>query len=480
MKRRTAKKERRKAANRDAEQSRLEAENAQLRGEIAELTARLEKLERLLSKLQKDSSTSSKPPSSDIVKPPKEQKKTGKKLKLGGQPGHPRHERPAFTPDQVDQVHDYHLDGCPHCGSRLRRTKEPPRILQQAEIAEKLVEIHEHRSHGAWCPCCEKVVFAPFPEDLKAAGLSGPGLTVLVGYLKAVCHASFSTIRKLFRDVLKLHLSRGYLRKLIGKVSAALQDPYSELLQALPLEGTLNVDETGHKENGEQFWTWCFRADLYTLFRIDKSRGSDVLVDVLGEEFDGVLGCDYFSAYRKYMGDFNVRLQFCLAHLIRDIKFLKTLDKVSRNYADRLLEKIRALFSVIHRRDTMTPERFQARLEKARDEILKVGKHSPIRTEAMNIAERFRDYGAAYFEFITTPGIEPTNNLVEQAIRFVVIDRKITQGTRARCGREWCERIWTTIATCTQQGRSVFEFLQEVISASFHHRPAPSLLPNTS
>ena len=56
------------------------------------------------------------------------------------------------------------------------------------------------------------------------------------------------------------------------------------------------------------------------LFKIDPSRASEVLVDVLGEEFHGVLGCDYFSAYRKYMGDFNVLVQFCLAHLIRDVR----------------------------------------------------------------------------------------------------------------------------------------------------------------
>ena len=78
------------------------------------------------------------------------------------------------------------------------------------------------------------------------------------------------------------------------------------------------------------------------------------------------------------------------------------------------------------------------------------------------------------------PGIEPTNNLAEQAIRFVVIDRHITQGSRSETGRRWLERIWTTIATCTQQGRSVFEFILEAVRANFHGEPAPKLVPNTS
>jgi hypothetical protein len=39
------------------------------------------------------------------------------------------------------------------------------------------------------------------------------------------------------------------------------------------------------------------------------------------------------------------------------------------------------------------------------------------------MAERFRKHAEAYFTFITTPGMDPTNNVAEQAIRFVVIDR---------------------------------------------------------
>ena len=135
-------------------------------------------------------------------------------------------------------------------------------------------------------------------------------------------------------------------------------------LRALPAEDFLNVDETGHKDNGQRMWTWCFRAATFTLFKIDPSRASSVLVDVLGEEFDGVLGCDYFSAYRKYMGDFGVLVQFCLAHLIRDVKFLvKHPDSKNRAYGKRVLASIREMFGVIHRRDKMTKAGFASRLD---------------------------------------------------------------------------------------------------------------------
>jgi len=190
-----------------------------------------------------------------------------------------------------------------------------------------------------------------------------------------------------------------------------------------------------------------------------------------------VLGCDYFSAYRKYMGDLGVQVQFCLAHLIRDVKFLTTLDEATRKYGERLLDRLRAVFRLIHRREKMRPEGFRRALERERKGIVRAARHPPWTREARNMAERFRRHGHAYFRFITTPGVEPTNNLAEQALRFVVIQRRMThttlrhcsaeatqcgaessaslrstRGTRGPAGRAWCERIWTAVATCRQQG----------------------------
>ena len=84
-------------------------------------------------------------------------------------------------------------------------------------------------------------------------------------------------------------ISRGMLRKLVGKVTESLADPYEALCAILPTEDRLNVDETGHKENGQRLWTWCFRAYLYTVYKISPSRGSEVLVATLGKEFNGIL-----------------------------------------------------------------------------------------------------------------------------------------------------------------------------------------------
>jgi transposase len=189
--------------------------------------------------------------------------------------------------------------------------------VQQIDIGQPVLTLEQHTCPEYWCDQCQHAFQAPLPEHIAKGGLVGRQLTALIAYLKGACHASFSTIRTFLRDVVGVTLSRGVLSKIIGKVSAALAKPYEELLALLPTEAVVNVDETGHKDNGQTWWTWCFRAELYTLYRIDAHRNAEVLMDTLGREFAGVLGCDYFSAYRRYLKECSVCLQFCLAHTIR-------------------------------------------------------------------------------------------------------------------------------------------------------------------
>jgi len=459
-----------------------------LQFQVDALQKEIETLKARIAKLSKNSTNSSKRPSSDdVTKPKGKRRKKGAKRKRGAQPGHPRHERPLFTEDEIDEPHPYVLTSCPDCGAEVTLTGGTPRIIQQIEVVETPVIRVEHCSYPVWCERCRKIHYMPFPPEVVQEGLFKTRLTALVAYMKHVLHASFSTIRKYIRDVLGIRVSRGYLRKVIRKVSESLERPYQELLDRLPLETTVNVDETGHKENGDKFWTWVFKANLYVLFKIDKSRGSKVLINVLGKEFNGVLGCDYFSAYRKYMKDFNVLIQFCIAHLIRDIRFLIGLpDAETRTYGQRLLDEIKGLFKIIHRQEEFASEAFTEALEEAKKRILAAALEDvPTRLdrdgkeqkrEAQNVANRFRKHGKAYFQFITTPGIDPTNNVAEQAIRFVVIDRHVTQGTRSIEGRKTNERLWTVIATCALQGRSAFNFILAAVKAYFHDEPAPSLL----
>jgi len=448
---------------------------------VAPLRARIAELEAEIARLKKNSSTSSKPPSSDIVKPPRPPVGAGKRRKRrrGGQPGHVRHLRPSFPPEQVDDTRVCEWTGEP-LGPEWVATDEF-RTIQQVDLAEKLFQVTEYRArlYRSWKT--GEVIAAPFPEEVVRAGLIGPRLSALIAYQKGACRMSYTLIEKFFGDVLRLDVSRGQLAKVVQKVSAALGPSHAQLAAALPQQAVLNVDETGHPECGKELWTWGFHAPGvagFTWFHIDPSRGSEVLKEFLGETFAGVLGCDYFSAYRKFLDETDAVMQFCWAHLIRDVKFLTTLpDPVTRRFGERLLTTIKVLFRTWHRRGPMPDERWKRQAERAQRAILKVVRRPPPRSEAENIAKRFREHGESYFTFLKIPGVEPTNNAMERGFRHLVIDRKVTQGTRGERGRRWCERIWTVLATCAQQLRSAFEFIHQSVMAYFTAQPLPSLLP---
>jgi len=479
----------------EEENSQLRHDNARLQFQVAELQAENARLLNQLAAARKHSGNSSKPPSSDIVKPPAKRRQKGKRRR-GGQPGHPRQERSLLPPDQVDHFRSYQVDRCPVHGTPLTPSPTEKQLFQQAELVAKPVEVTQHELHGSWCARCQQWHWPQLPADIQAAGLMGPRLTALAGYVKSKLHVSYSGVADFFDEVLGFKVCRGYLVKVLHhQVSAAVAGPVQQLAARLPQQrGLVNVDETGHKDEGRPYWTWCFRAKLFVYFKIAPVRSSEVLIEVLGLEFEGVLGCDFFSAYRKYMGQCSALVQFCLAHLIRELKFLAEHPNVMvQAYGQELLRAVRRLFALIHQREQLSSTQFQESLAKQRCAIVRAATQteylSPIEWVRRSLpeyrmietmADRFRRYGEQYFTFITTPGVEPTNNSAEQAIRFVVIDRRVTQGTRGDPGQRYCERMWTVIGTCALQGRSVFEYLVQAVTALFHGQPAPSLLPSDS
>lgn len=468
-----------------AENRQLQDENARLKKRVEELQAQNTQLTQSLAAAQKHSGNSSKPPSSDIVKPRGGRPKRKRKRRIGGQKGHPKHQRPPFDPAQVDEHKPYHLSACPiNPSHRIVPIQGNQRTIHQIELADKPVKITAHTAHSIFCQECQCTHQAPLPKEVVKAGLFGPRLTSLAIYLKGRMHASYTSMADFFKDVAGIQVSRGYLAKLLRKGSKAFGPPYGELIELLPHQPHLNTDETGHKENGQRFWIWCFRAASFVFFSIDRSRGSQVLMRILGTDFKGILGCDYFSAYQKYASQCSVLVQFCMAHLIRDVKYLCQFpDARVQCYGKNLLEGLKALFWTLHRRDQLSDRKFEAELAAAHDQIWKAAIPSdpgPCHRLIYNMAERFSKHGEAYFQFITTPGIEPTNNAAEQAIRFVVIDRHVTQGTRSPQGREICERLWTVLATCALHRRSPFQWICQAVSAYFKGEPPPSLLPDTS
>jgi transposase len=438
-----------------------------------------------LAKAKKDSSTSSKSPSSDIVKPPKNKADRRKKAKRGGQPGRKRKLREPLPAERIDEEILYEITAADVRELRLTPTDQFE-IIQHIELLDLPIHVTEHRLRKYLD--AEGNTILPDVPELAGQPIFGPRMLAMIGWLKSRAHCSYSTIAVWMSDVLQIPVSRGYLSKLCtGAISASLADAHQEITAAVPQQDVLGSDESSLKNNGKKHWIWCITAPLFTLFHIAASRGRKVLEELIGDGFQGHLHCDYFSANCSFAWNFDIRAQYCWAHLIRDIRFLqKHPDKKTNAWAEHLLDRSRRMFTAWHRRDEMTDDGFRRSMITHRDRFLEMVRKPPDSKEAANLTARFRvvelddgshyDMSQDYFRFMFESGVEPTNNHSEQQIRHCVIDRRITQGTRSVAGQRYHERMWTAIATCGKQGRSFFHFLHASIEANLNGQQPPSLL----
>ncbi len=458
------------------------------REQIAQLQRQVEELQLALAKANKDSSNSSKSPSSDIVKPPKTDAKgkaTRKKRKRGGQRGHKRQLRQPLPPERVDETFLYEMPD----DEVLRRKLTPTddfEIVQHIELLDMPIHVTEHQFRKYLTPAGKTVVTRP--PELEGRPIFGPRMLAMVGWLKSRGHCSYTTIATWMADILQVPVSRGYLTKLCnGVISNSLSDAYEEIKAAIPEQDTLGSDESSLKDNGKKHWIWCITAPKFSVFHIAASRGRTVLEELIGTEFAGTVHFDYFSSNCSFAWNFDVKAQYCWAHLIRDIRFLeKHPNKKAKRWAGKLLDRTRRLFNAWHRRDAMSDEGRHRSFVMHRDKFLALATHPPNVPEAETLAERFamvecvdgsrHDMSRNYFRFLFEPGVQPTNNHTEQQVRHCVIDRRITQGTRSARGQRYHERMWSAIATCAKQGRGFFDFLHRSVVSQLAGEPGPSLL----
>jgi len=454
----------------------LITEITELKKTVTILQEENKQLKEKVARLEKNSGNSSKPPSSDIVKPDRQPNtKKRKKRKRGAQKGHRKFTRPDFRPEEIDAEIHYELTEKDALGLIPLDEWE---VLQQITLPEKLYYVTEHRARKYIDPLTGQIHIAPIPDAIKQGGLLGADMSALIAFMKGGCHMSYTTIQQFFKEVLKLDICRGQFTKVTQKVSQSVASAYNTLVDLLPTENNLGVDETGHKNNGEKHWIWCFQTQAFSLFHIDKSRGSQVLFDLLGEDFAGILNCDYYSSYHKFTRLSNAVAQYCMAHLIRDILFLtKQSSKKLIRWAETLLDWLKQLFNTLHRHDSLTPKGYARRMRMIQSGFIACIRKPPDHRLSQALAKRFKgDKAENYFRFLSAQDVEPTNNGTEREIRHTVIDRRITQGTRSDKGMRWCERIWTVIATCKKQQKNVFEFLHDSVLAHWNNEDAIQLL----
>ena len=453
--------------------------------QIGEKEKQIADLERQLALRKQNSTNSSKPPSSDGLAG--EQRVRGRRKKSrrkpGGQPGHRGAHRPLVPPERVDETRHILPEQCQRCGKALPQELAQAKIVgdpqrhQVTELPSIRAHITEHQLHGVACEC-GAITHAVLPVEIK--GNFGPQLTALVGYLTVVCRMPRRVAESLLEQVLGVEMSLGSTQKCWEEASRAVALPCQELEEQLKEEPVLNVDETGWRTNGDKRYLWAFVALQYVVYTVAATRGSEVLVRLLGAVFRGVLCSDRFRAYLKYHSG---KAQFCWAHLKRNLLGILDLSKnsaVEQFCRDALAQHAR-LFRLWHKFRSGQIDRPQLQLRSLpiQKKISTLAeRHLDSRNrEVGNLARALWEHNERLYTFLQEEGVEPTNNTAERALRTGVQWRKICFGNRSASGELATARLLTVSQTCKLQQLNILGYLSIAIAAHRRHLRPATLLP---
>jgi transposase len=466
--------------------ARRDKQLAEQEKQIADAEKQIADLERQLALRKQNSTNSSKPPSSDGLAG--EQRRRGRKRKSrrkpGAQPGHAGHHRRLVPTTEVSAVEVLLPSQCRHCGGRLPQNPRKvmaegePRRHQVTEIPPIQPHITEYQFPAVLCGHCGKTTRAPLPEEM--AGHFGPQLAALIAWLTVVCRMPRRVVEALLAQVLGTEISLGSTQKCWEEASQAVAAPCQELERQLRDEPVLNADETGWRTNGDKRFLWAFVAARYVVYTVAATRGSEVLIRLLGAVFQGILCSDRFSAYLKYH---KGKAQFCWAHLKRNllgmVEFTRS-SAVERFCRDALAQHAR-LFRLWHKFRGGQINRSQLILrslpiQKRIVELAQRHLDSQHR-EVRNLATALFEYNERLFTFLEEEGVEPTNNSAERALRTGVQWRKICFGNRSAAGELATARLLTIAETCDLQRLNALAYLAAAIACHRRRQLVKSLLP---
>jgi transposase len=454
--------------------------------EIAEKKKQIADLERQLAGRKQNSTNSSKPPSSDGLAGEPRQRGGRKKSrrKVGGQPGHLGAHRPLVAAERVDEIRPVLPERCRHCGRSLpgeieqAQTNGAVQRHQVTEMPSIQARVIEYQCHRVVCPGCGESTRAAVPAEVR--GHFGPQLTALIAYLTVVCRLPRRVVEALLGQVLGIEISLGSTQKCWEEASRAVSAPCQELERHLKEEPALNVDETGWRTNGDKRFLWAFVAVRYVVYTVAPTRGSEVLIRLLGAVFRGVLCSDRFSAYLKYHSG---HAQFCWAHLKRNllgiVEFTKS-SAVERFCRDALAQHAR-LFRLWHKFRSGQMDRRQLLLRSIpiQKRIFALAERhlDSSHREVRNLATALFEHNGRLFTFLELEGVEPTNNRAERALRTGVQWRKICFGNRSANGELATARLLTVAETCGLQSLNILAYLTAAIVCHRCRQQPASLLP---
>ncbi|WP_253739110.1 IS66 family transposase [Halohasta salina] len=372
----------------------------------------------------------------------------------GRSEGHEGTTRPPPEPEETIRVDQGY---CPDCEQIL---SNPDNYLSRTVIDVPLpvpTTVVEFQLGKHNCSCGNEVV-AEHP-DCPEKGRFGPNILAQTALGRFHQRLPNRKQAELFDWELDLPISHRTIYNLTKRVADRLRPAYNDVKEKIRESEVVYCDETGFPVDGEQHWAWTFVTDDEVLFWVDESRGSQVLEDVLGEEFaeDSTLSCDGWSAYPSY----HTKLQRCWAHLLREAEY------VAERYdeAERLSGELHALhddLTAFVEGDPSASAREQKRAEASLHLEGLIREDYQVR-EVQQLIKKISNGLGHWLTFVTEPDVESTNNRAERALREQVVLRKMFRTLRSAEGVQIHETITTMLATWKRRGLDPPEQLQSIL-----------------
>lgn len=422
---------------------------------VLSLEARIEEQQKEIDELKRHLlayENAHTPPSQQRHYPKREKNGKGK---LGAPKGHEGMTREQPEPTESKKLS---LDVCPCCNKPLGKPKRMERRVIEELPEPQPLRVIEFLIPHYFCQHCQKEVVPAHPE-LPETGNLGYDLQSQIAMMKFEDRMPHRKISSSLNRQYGLTLCPATILDVLRRVADRLSSFYEKIKQDIRNSHVVNSDETGAKVQGKKHWFWTFITATVVLFCFSHKREHKMVEDVLGTEYQGLLGCDGWKAYEKHA----TLIQRCWAHLLREAEFLA---EKHEGQAKLLYKTLKKMFKKIKKITLETPLKTREKTyNKLLNELRSWAQTCKAYTELKKLATTIENGINYWLTCVLHPEIEPTNNRAERALREFVVQRKITGTLRNEKGTRITETIMTAIATWKLQGYNPYRMLRTTLSS---------------
>lgn len=447
----------------------LEEDNDQLLAEVCQLRTERDQLKAQFQALHRKQFKSGKvAPAPAPAEEKKERKKRGPPV------GHPPWKRP--PPEHVDRTVKVPAPSvCPHCAcSSLSPSEETVTQLQEDIVILPRPLVTEFKHDTAFCPNCNRAVYATAPGELRNCAI-GPTTKSVAVWLHHQLKLPFRQVRELFFSLFGMSFVPTTALNSSLKAAHRGLPLYEDLRAKIRASMLLHLDETSWRLDGNPAWLWYAGNQDIDFFHIDRSRATEVILAILGDEFCGDVVSDGYAVYDAILARWR---QTCLAHIIRTAKDIlaevRLLPDVAHHQSDvDFCNAIAEFFSQVcaldRKRHAGQLSRKKARsiVPSLRRRLAAICSASLLHPKTLNLCDRLtsvkRD-AKKLFTFLTRPGMPPTNNHAERALRGPVLSRKISFGSRSKTGADAFAILASILGTARRQNKQPLPFLYKLFT----------------